>query len=110
MSASGTIDELVNQALTEWVQTFPRDQRLTSYLATLPDVSRPSVESKARQILVATEVFLHEATARGEIDANEFSEALAQHLYRTFPTISESATRAMQSFAGWYGWREGYFV
>jgi hypothetical protein len=102
------IDELRNEAVAAWIKTFPVEDRLQTFLSSVPDPVRQSVSASAKAIFDAATAYLEEAANAGIINIKDFYSALEFHLKSRFPWMREPAFAALRSYTGWYAWREGY--
>lgn len=102
------LDHLLNAAVAAWIRTFPVEERLDVFLATVPDALRGDVRRAVKAAFKAASDYLEAAANAGPVELAAFHPAMEEHLRRDFPWLGEHALVAFRSYTGWYAWHEGY--
>ena len=97
----------LNNALTEYIQTFPSEIRLSVYLAGKYSAQyKVEIHSTLSAAVKTTEEFLW-AQPGGVHWSSEFEKELFNHIVSKHPWLELSGFSCLLGFSKWLCWHEG---
>ncbi|EMJ4936279.1 hypothetical protein [Pseudomonas aeruginosa] len=97
----------LNQALGEYIQTFPNESRLNAYLASNPSSqSHAEIKSELSAVVKTTEEFLW-AQPSGVSWSGAFEDQLFTHIRSRHSWLERQAFSTLLGFSKWLCWHEG---
>lgn len=97
----------LNNALTEYIQTFPSESRLSIYLAGKYSAQcKVEVHSSLSAAVKTTEDFLC-AQPGGVHWSSEFEKELFNHIFSKHPWLDMSGFSSLLGFSKWLCWHDG---
>lgn len=103
-----SVSDVRNRAIEEWIYTFPNQDRLAAFLASVDEAERETVRRDTAQALSDAEGFLYDWPEEiGKERTAVFLKAYSDHLTVRHPWLSQEALARLWGYARYLIWHDG---